>query len=367
MALQCGIVGLPNVGKSTLFNCLSNAKAQSANFPFCTIEPNVGVITVPDDRLTRLVEMCNPKSVVPATVEIVDIAGLVKGASKGEGLGNKFLANIRETDAILHVLRCFDDDNITHVDGSVDPVRDKEIIDYELQLKDLETVDSRIAKTQKQAQTGGDKIAKMQYEVLKKFKDALDQGLPARSVKFDSPDEQRYAKELFLLTSKPVLYVCNVDDASAVTGNKYVDAVREAIKGEDAQILIVAAQTESEIAELDTWEERQEFLAEIGLEESGVSRLIRAAYGLLDLQTYFTAGPDEVRAWTFMRGSKAPQCAGIIHTDFEKGFIRAEVIKYDDYVTLGSETAVKEAGKMSVEGKEYVVQDGDIMHFRFNV
>jgi hypothetical protein len=367
MALQCGIVGLPNVGKSTLFNCLSNAKAQSANFPFCTIEPNVGVITVPDDRLTKLVEMCQPKSVVPATVEIVDIAGLVKGASKGEGLGNKFLANIRETDAILHVLRCFDDDNITHVDGSVDPVRDKEIIDYELQLKDLETVDSRIAKTQKQAQTGGDKVAKMQYEVLKQFKDALDQGLPARSVKFDSPDEQRYAKELFLLTSKPVLYVCNVDDASAVSGNKYVDAVREAIKGENAQILIVAAQTESEIAELDTWEERQEFLAEIGLEESGVSRLIRAAYGLLDLQTYFTAGPDEVRAWTFLRGSKAPQCAGIIHTDFEKGFIRAEVIKYDDYVTLGSEAAVKEAGKMSVEGKEYVVQDGDIMHFRFNV
>lgn len=367
MALQCGIVGLPNVGKSTLFNCLSNAKAQSANFPFCTIEPNVGVITVPDDRLTKLVEMCQPRSVVPATVEIVDIAGLVKGASKGEGLGNKFLANIRETDAILHVLRCFDDDNITHVDGTVDPVRDKEIIDYELQLKDLETIESRIAKTQKQAQTGGDKVAKMQYEVLKKYKEALDQGLPARSVQFDSPDEQRYSKELFLLTSKPVMYVCNVDDASAATGNKYVDAVREAVKDENAQILVVAAQTESEIAELDTWEERQEFLAEIGLTESGVSRLIRAAYGLLDLQTYFTAGPDEVRAWTFMRGSKAPQCAGIIHTDFEKGFIRAEVIKYDDYVTLGSEAAVKEAGKMSVEGKEYVVQDGDIMHFRFNV
>ena len=367
MALQCGIVGLPNVGKSTLFNCLSNAKAQSANFPFCTIEPNVGVITVPDDRLTKLVEMCNPRSVVPATVEIVDIAGLVKGASKGEGLGNKFLANIRETDAILHVLRCFDDDNITHVDGTVDPVRDKEIIDYELQLKDLETVEARIAKTQKQAQTGGDKVAKMQYEVLKQFKDALDQGLPARAVQFETVDEQKFARELFLLTNKPVMYVCNVDDASAVSGNKYVDAVREAIKNENAQLLIVAAQTESEIAELDTFEERQEFLAEIGLEESGVSRLIRAAYALLNLQTYFTAGADEVRAWTFMKGSKAPQCAGIIHTDFEKGFIRAEVIKYDDYVSLGGETAVKEAGKMGVEGKEYVVQDGDIMHFRFNV
>lgn len=367
MALQCGIVGLPNVGKSTLFNCLSNAKAQSANFPFCTIEPNVGVITVPDERLNKLVEMCNPRSVVPATVEIVDIAGLVKGASKGEGLGNKFLANIRETDAILHVLRCFDDDNITHVDGTVDPVRDKEIIDFELQLKDLETVESRIAKTQKQAQTGGDKVAKMQYDVLRQYKEALDQGLPARSVKFETVDEQKFARDLFLLTNKPVMYVCNVDDASAVNGNKYVEAVREAVKNEDAEILIVAAQTESEISELDTWEERQEFLNEIGLEESGVSRLIRAAYALLNLQTYFTAGEDEVRAWTFLRGYKAPQCAGIIHTDFEKGFIRAEVIKYEDFVTLGSENAVKEAGKMSVEGKEYVVQDGDIMHFRFNV
>ncbi len=367
MSLQCGIVGLPNVGKSTLFNCLSNAKAQSANFPFCTIEPNVGMITVPDERLTKLVEMCRPRSVVPATVEIVDIAGLVKGASKGEGLGNKFLANIRETDAILHVLRCFDDDNVTHVDGSVDPVRDKEIIDCELQLKDLETVESRIAKTQKQAQTGGDKTAKMQYEVLRLYKEALDRGLPARSVRFETADERKYARELFLLTNKPVLYVCNVDEASAVKGNKYVDAVREATASEEAQILVVAARSESEIAELDTYQERREFLAELGLEESGVSRLIRAAYSLLDLQTFFTAGADEVRAWTFLRGSKAPKCAGIIHTDFEKGFIRAEVIKYDDYVSLGSEAAVREAGKMSVEGKEYLVQDGDIMHFRFNV
>lgn len=367
MALKCGIVGLPNVGKSTLFNCLSNAKAQSANFPFCTIEPNVGVITVPDERLNKLVEMCQPKSIVPATVEIVDIAGLVKGASKGEGLGNKFLANIRETDAILHVLRCFDDDNVTHVDGSVDPVRDKEIIDMELQIKDLETVDARIAKTLKQAQTGGDKVAKMQYEVLRRYKEALEQGKPARSVTFDTVDEQKFAKELFLLTAKPVLYVCNVDDASAVTGNKHVDAVREAVKAENAEIMIVAARTESEIAELDTYEERKEFLEEMGLEESGVSRLIRAAYSLLDLQTYFTAGPDEVRAWTFMRGSKAPKCAGIIHSDFEKGFIRAEVIKYDDYVALGGEKGARDAGKLSSEGKEYVVQDGDVMHFLFNV
>ena len=365
--MKLGIVGLPNVGKSTLFNCLSNAKAQSANFPFCTIEPYVGVITVPDERLTRLVEMCQPRSVVPATVEIVDIAGLVKGASKGEGLGNKFLANIRETDAIIHVLRCFDDDNITHVDGSVDPVRDKEIIDYELMVKDLETVESRMARTLKQAQTGGDKVAKMQYDVLARYKEALDAGKPARSVKFDTPDERKFARELFLLTDKPVLYVCNVDDDSAATGNAYVEAVRKATADEDAQILIVAAQTEAEIAELDTFEERKEFLESIGLEESGVSRLIRAAYSLLDLQTYFTAGPDEVRAWTFLRGSKAPKCAGIIHTDFEKGFIRAEVIKYDDYVSLGSEAAVRSAGKMGVEGKEYVVQDGDIMHFLFNV
>ena len=367
MALQCGIVGLPNVGKSTLFNCLSNAKAQSANFPFCTIEPNVGVITVPDERLNKLAEIVQPQRIVPTTVEIVDIAGLVKGASKGEGLGNKFLANIRETDAILHVLRCFDDDNITHVDGSVDPLRDKSIIDTELQLKDLETVETRLQKVYKQAQTGGDKAAKLAYEVLSRYKEALEQGLNARTVSFETKDEQKVARELYLLTSKPVLYVCNVDEASAVSGNEYVERVREAVAAEGADLLVVAAKIESEIAELETYEERQLFLGEIGLEESGVARLIKAAYKLLDLETYFTAGVQEVRAWTYTKGSKAPRAAAAIHTDFEKGFIRAEVIKYEDFVHYGSEAAVKEAGKMAVEGKDYVVQDGDIMHFRFNV
>jgi GTP-binding protein YchF len=367
MGLQCGIVGLPNVGKSTLFNCLSSAKAQSANFPFCTIEPNLGTINVPDERLNKLAELVNPQKIVPATVEIVDIAGLVKGASKGEGLGNKFLANIRETDAILHVLRCFDDDNIVHVDGHIDPVRDKEIIDAELQIKDLETIENRIGKVQKQAQTGGDKQAKLAYDVLLKFKDALDRGCNARTVSFDTKDEQKIAHDLFLLTSKPVLYICNVDEAAAINGNSHVEAVREAVRGENAEILIVAARVESEISELESFEERQMFLSEIGLAESGVNRLIKSAYKLLNLETFLTAGPQEVRAWTYTKGSKAPQCAGVIHTDFEKGFIRAEVIKYDDYIAFGSEAAVKEAGKMAVEGKDYIVRDGDIMHFRFNV
>lgn len=367
MSLKCGIVGLPNVGKSTLFNCVSSGKAQSANFPFCTIEPNIGSTIVPDKRLDVLNELCHPKILVPATVEIVDIAGLVKGASKGEGLGNQFLANIRETDAILHVLRCFDDPNIVHVEGSVDPVRDKEVIDLELQIKDLETVESRLAKVSKQAKAGGDKTAAKMMELLLRYKDALESGKSCRSVKLENPEDIALSKELFLLTDKPILYVCNVDEASAKEGNKYVDAVREAVKDEDAEILVISAKIESDIAELETYEERQMFLEELGLEESGVVRLIQSAYALLNLQTFFTAGADEVRAWTIHKGDKAPKAAGVIHTDFEKGFIRAEVIKYDDFITLKSEAACRAAGKLGVEGKDYVVQDGDIMHFLFNV
>lgn len=367
MALRCGIVGLPNVGKSTLFNCISSGKAQSANFPFCTIEPNIGSTIVPDDRLEVLEKIVKPNRVVPATVEIVDIAGLVKGASKGEGLGNQFLGNIRETDAILHVLRCFDDPNIVHVDGNVNPVRDKEIIDTELQLKDLETVENRMSKVQKQAQTGGDKAAKRLYDILVRYKEALVQGKSARTVTFDNAEDEKLADELFLLTNKPVMYVCNVDENSAKNGNPFVEQVKEAVKDENAQILVIAAKIESEIAELESYEERQMFLEEIGLDKSGVVRLIQAAYALLKLETYFTAGVQEVRAWTYNKGDKAPQAAGVIHSDFEKGFIRAEVIKFDDFVKYGSEAGCRSAGKLGVEGKEYVVQDGDIMHFLFNV
>ncbi|MFB6341817.1 redox-regulated ATPase YchF [Saccharicrinis sp. FJH62] len=366
MALQCGIVGLPNVGKSTLFNCLSSAKAQSANFPFCTIEPNVGVITVPDERLNRLAELVKPKQIVPATVEIVDIAGLVKGASKGEGLGNKFLANIRETDAIIHVLRCFDNDNIVHVDGSINPVRDKEVIDTELQLKDLETVENRLQKTEKIAKVGKDAEAKRLVDVLKRYQSALLEGKSARTVEL-SDQEKAVTKDLYLLTTKPVLYVCNVDESAVKTGNEYVEAVKNAVKDENAEVMLIAAATESDIAELEDYEERKMFLDDLGLDEPGVSKLIKKAYSLLNLKTYFTAGPQEVRAWTFHDGDKAPQAAGVIHSDFEKGFIRAEVIKYDDYVSLGSEAACKEKGKMAIEGKDYVVHDGDVMHFRFNV
>ncbi len=367
MSLKCGIVGLPNVGKSTLFNCVSSGKAQSANFPFCTIEPNLGSTNVPDRRLDVLTEICHPQRTIPATVDIVDIAGLVKGASRGEGLGNQFLANIRECDAILHVLRCFDDGNIVHVDGSVDPVRDKEVVDLELQIKDLETVENRLAKAEKAAKTGGDKEAKKLCDLLYRYRDALRGGKSCRTVSPQNEEEAAMAKDLYLLTNKPVMYICNVDDASAAKGNAYVEAVRNAVKDENAEILVIAAKTESEIAEIEEFEDRQMFLEELGLEESGVVRLIQGAYRLLGLRTFFTAGADECRAWTIHAGDKAPKAAGVIHTDFEKGFIRAEVIKYEDFVALKSESACRAAGKMGIEGKEYVVQDGDIMHFLFNV
>ena len=367
MALKCGIVGLPNVGKSTLFNCLSSAKVQSANFPFCTIEPNLGVITVPDERLNKLAEIVHPGRIVPATCEIVDIAGLVKGASKGEGLGNKFLGNIRECDAIIHVIRCFDDDNIVREGGmAVDPLEDKSIIDTELQLKDLETIDAQLSKQQKAA-AAGNKDAKLMCTVLEAYKAVLEQGKNAREVTFESKDEQQAAHDLFLLTTKPVLYVCNVDEASAKTGNDYSRRVEEMAAQEGAEAMVIAAKTEEDIASLETYEDKQMFLEELGLEQSGVNRLIQKAYALLNLETFITAGEMEVKAWTYHKGWKAPQCAGVIHTDFEKGFIRAEVIKYDDYIKYGSETAVREAGKLGIEGKEYVVQDGDIIHFRFNV
>jgi ribosome-binding ATPase len=366
MSLKCGIVGLPNVGKSTLFNCISSGKAQSANFPFCTIEPNLGSTNVPDRRLEVLSDICHPQRTIPATVDIVDIAGLVKGASHGEGLGNQFLANIRECDAILHVLRCFDDGNVVHVDGSVDPVRDKEVVDTELQIKDLETVEARLAKSEKAGKAGDKEAAKL-AALLSRYRAALLEGRSCRSVALNNEEEVQMARDLFLLTNKPVMYVCNVDDASAVNGNRYVDAVREAVKAENAEILVISARTESEIAEMDDYNDRQMFLEEMGLSESGVVRLIQSAYHLLGLQTFFTAGADECRAWTIHKGDKAPRAAGVIHTDFEKGFIRAEVIKYDDFVTLKTESACRAAGKMGIEGKDYIVQDGDIMHFLFNV
>ncbi len=365
MGLKCGIVGLPNVGKSTLFNALTSAGALAANYPFATKEPNIGVVTVPDPRLDELAKLINPQRILPTAVDILDIAGLIKGASQGEGLGNQFLANIREVDAILHVVRCFDDDNVVHVDGNVNPIRDKEIIDIELGLKDLESVEKRIDRASKSAKSGKKEDVDL-VAWLNQLKAHLLEGKAARSI--EVPDLfVDVMREMMLLTAKPVLYVCNVDEASSVNGNAYSSQLKEAIANEGAGLICISAAIESDIAALDTLEERMEFVKDLGLEEPGVNRVIVAAYDLLHLITYFTAGVKEVRAWTVRKGSKAPQAAGVIHTDFEKGFIRAEVIKYADFIKYGSEAAVKEAGKMGVEGKEYIVQDGDIMHFRFNV